>query len=107
MDIIAQNMRFRQTLMNYIEKNGMVKASLKYNTSHGRTYIFCLNTGTAVCSFLTKRPGNRTTARAARLSVKHKLIRPYTPRCNGKVGILTAMTTTNSTLATFPTLAPT
>ncbi len=38
MDIITQNMRFRQSLMKYAEKNGAAKASLKYNKS--RSYIY-------------------------------------------------------------------
>ncbi len=38
MDIITQNMRFRQSLMKYAEKNGAAKASRKYNKS--RSYIY-------------------------------------------------------------------
>ena len=38
MDIITQNMRFRQSLIKYAEKNGVAKASLKYNKS--RSYIY-------------------------------------------------------------------
>ncbi|MDE7362388.1 MAG: DDE-type integrase/transposase/recombinase [Oscillospiraceae bacterium] len=38
MDIITQNMRFRQSLMKYAEKNGVEKASRKYNKS--RSYIY-------------------------------------------------------------------
>ncbi len=38
MDIITQNMRFRQSLMKYAEKNGVAKASLKYNKS--KSYIY-------------------------------------------------------------------
>ena len=38
MDIITQNMRFRQFLMKYAEKNGVAKASRKYNKS--RSYIY-------------------------------------------------------------------
>lgn len=38
MDIIIQNMRFRQFLMKYAEKNDVAKASLKYNKS--RSYIY-------------------------------------------------------------------
>ena len=38
MDIITQNMRFRQSLMKYAEKNGVAKASRKYNKS--RSYIY-------------------------------------------------------------------
>ncbi len=30
MDIITQNMRFRQSLMKYAKKNSVAKASLKY-----------------------------------------------------------------------------
>ena len=38
MDIITQNMRFRQSLIKYAEKNGVAKASRKYNKS--RSYIY-------------------------------------------------------------------
>lgn len=42
MDIITQNMRFRQSLMKYAEKNVAAKESSKYNKS--RSFIhFWLN----------------------------------------------------------------
>jgi len=37
MDIITQNMRFRQFLIKYAEKNGVAKASRKYNKSWSYT----------------------------------------------------------------------
>ena len=38
MDIITQNMRFRQSLIKYAEKHGVAKALRKYNKS--RSYIY-------------------------------------------------------------------
>lgn len=38
MDIITQNMQFRQSLIKYAEKYGVAKVSLKYNKS--RSYIY-------------------------------------------------------------------
>ena len=38
MNSITQDMKYRQSLMNYVEKNGVAKASRKYNRS--RSYIY-------------------------------------------------------------------
>ena len=38
MDILTQDMKYRYSLMKYVEKNGVSNASRKYNK--GRSYIY-------------------------------------------------------------------
>ncbi len=116
---ITQNMAYRQSLMKYVEKYGVSRASRKYNKS--QPYIYFWRAGwdgnVESLDFLKRlvkwyaRKGihveyvqtdngfeftNRFSnskrdiptlfeKTAAELGVQHKLIRPYTPRHNGKV----------------------
>ena len=70
-------MAYRQSLMKYAEKYGVSRASRKYNKS--RSYIFNRFSGSKrdLPTLFEKT--------AAELGIRHKPIRPYTPRHNGKV----------------------
>ena len=111
---ITQDMAYRQSLMKYAEKYGVSRASRKYNKSRSYIYFWKARWDGCVKSLAcrSRRPHSlglielwyrlkqRSCTRfsnskrdsmtlfektAADLGIRHRLIRPYTPRHNGKV----------------------
>ena len=85
---ITQDMAYRQSLMKYTEKYGVSRASRKYNKSRSYIYFWKQRWDGSVASLAcqSRRPHSHPNQHtAAELNIRHKLIRPYTPRHNGKV----------------------
>ena len=111
---ITQDMAYRQSLMKYAEKYGVSRASRKYNKSRSYIYSWKARWDGSVASLAcrSRRPHSlglielwyrlkqRGCTRfsnskrdsmtlfektAGDLGIRHRLIRPYTPRHNGKV----------------------
>ncbi len=93
MATITQDMRFRLSLIKYADKYGVTKAAVKYKTNRQYVYRWKRRYNGSIESLrgLSRRPHhhpNQHTLFQVRLEqhgIRHKVIRPYTPRHNGKV----------------------
>ena len=81
---ITQDMAYRQSLMKYAEKYGVSRASRKYNKSRSYIYFWKQRWDGSVASLTcqSRRPHSHPNQHT---EAELKLIRPYTPRHNGKV----------------------
>ena len=81
---ITQDMAYRQSLMKYAEKYGVSRASRKYNKSRSYIYFWKQRWDGSVASLAcqSRRPHSHPNQHT---EAELKLIRPYTPRHNGKV----------------------
>ena len=81
---ITQDMAYRQSLMKYAEKYGVSRASRKYNKSRSYIYFWKQRWDGSVASlaYQSRRPHSHPNQHT---EAELKLIRPYTPRHNGKV----------------------
>ena len=81
---ITQDMAYRQSLMKYAEKYGVSRASRKYNKSRSYIYFWKQRWDGSVASLVcqSRRPHSHPNQHT---EAELKLIRPYTPRHNGKV----------------------
>ena len=81
---ITQDMAYRQSLMKYTEKYGVSRASRKYNKSRSYIYFWKQRWDGSVASLAcqSRRPHSHPNQHT---EAELKLIRPYTPRHNGKV----------------------
>ena len=77
-------MAYRQSLMKYTEKYGVSRASRKYNKSRSYIYFWKQRWDGSVASLTcqSRRPHSHPNQHT---EAELKLIRPYTPRHNGKV----------------------
>ncbi len=98
MNTVTQTMHFRQALIKYSQKYGVTKAAIRYKTNRQYIYRWLKRYDGTIQSLADKshRPHhhpNQHTESELKLfeallkhyGIKHKLIRPYTPRHNGKV----------------------
>ena len=81
---ITQDMAYRQSLMKYTEKYGVARASRKHNKSRSYIYFWKQRWDGSVASLTcqSRRPHSHPNQHT---EAELKLIRPYTPRHNGKV----------------------
>ena len=93
MATITQDMGFRLSLIKYADKYEVTKAAVKYKTNRQYVYRWKRRYNGSIESLrdLSRRPHhhpNQHTLFQVRLEqhgIRHKVIRPYTPRHNGKV----------------------